>query len=162
MKQESFDELALQRACKASFGLDISVRQMILWQAPVSRTDTATVFLTTKKQLYVYIDAQSKLLLADVKKIISRMGLAAEIYLPPKGRSNYFDDIGREKFREVFPGRAHVSKDDIMFYRTLAPYNPALVQINEVKESVIRQYDSDSAGGWRVGAKFAYRRIRTS
>ena len=138
------------------------IKQLILLNTPVSRTDTATVFLTTKKQLYVYITAQSHLLFADVKKIISRMGLKAELYLPPKGRPNYFDDIGRQKFNEVFPGRTHVSADDILFYRTLAPYAPALVQIAEVKDSGIMQFDSDAAGGWRQAVKFAYRRIRTS
>jgi hypothetical protein len=123
---------------------------------------TATVFLTTKKQLYVYIDAQSRVVLSDVKKMISRMGLKAEMYIPPKGKPTYFDDIGRQKFQEVFPGRSHVSDADIVFYRTLAPYNPALIQIHEVKDGVIFQYDSDASAGWRAAAKFAYRRIRTS
>jgi len=162
MNAATYDELALERTCKDKFGMDVDVRQIIAWQMPVSRTDYATVFLTTKKQLYVYIEAQSKLLLSDVKKLISRMGLVAELYLPPKGQPQYFDDIGRAKFREVFPGRSHVSNEDIIFYRTLAPYNPALIQIAEVKNGEIKQYDSDSAGGWRTVAKFAYRRIRTS
>ena len=97
-----------------------------------------------------------------MKKIVSRMGLAAELYLPPKGRPQYFDEVGRAKFSEVFPGRSHISAEDIVFYRTLAPYNPALIQISEVKTGEIKQYDSDSAGNWRTAAKFAYRRIRTS
>lgn len=162
MIAQTYDELALERKVKEVFGLDIEIRDAIAWQVPVSRTDSATVFLTTKKQLYVFIDAQSKMLLGDVKKIVARMGLVAEIYLPPRARPTYFDDIGRTKFREVFPGRSHISADDIIFYRTLAPYNPALVQIREVKTGEIKQYDPDTSGNWRVTAKFAYRRIRTS
>ena len=67
------------------------------------------------------------------------------------------DDAG-----EVFPGRTRVSDEDIIFYRTLAPYNPALVMISEVKSGEIYQFDSDFRGNWRVATKFTYRRIRTS
>jgi hypothetical protein len=90
------------------------------------------------------------------------MGLKADIYLPPKGRPNYFDEVGQSKFHEVFPGRKNINDEDIMFYRTLASYNPALVLISEVKDGHIYQYDSDSTTNWRVAAKFAYRRIKTS
>ncbi len=162
MTQVTYDELALERSCKTEFGMDIEIKQVIAWRIPVSRVDNATVFLSSKKQLYVYIDAQSRLVLSDVKKLVSRMGLKAELYLPPKGRPQYFDEIGRQKFAEVFPGRTHVTDSDIMFYRTLAPYTPALIQINEVKSGVIFQHDSDASGGWRPAAKFAYRRIKTS
>jgi hypothetical protein len=90
------------------------------------------------------------------------MGLKVEMYMPPKGRPNYFDEIGRVKFGEVFPGRNTVLESDILFYRTLAPYSPALLLISEVKDGHIYQADSDARSGWRVGAKFAYRRIKTS
>jgi hypothetical protein len=162
MNNEILDDLALERACKDHFGLDIDVDHMIVGQIEVSRTATATVFLTKKKQLLVYIDGHSRLLLGDIKKIISRMGLKAELYFPPKGQPDYFDHIGREKFREVFPGRGSITENDIIFYRTLAPYNPALVLISEVKNGEIYQYDSDAKSGWRVAVKFAYRRIKTS
>lgn len=162
MTEARYDVLALERSCKASFGVTLEVKQIIAWQVPVNRTDVATVFLTSKKQLYVYVQAQSRLLLSDVKKIMGRMGVTAEQYMPPKGRPHYFDEIGREKFTAVFPGRANISDADIVFYRTLAPYNPALVQVREVKDGVIYQFDSDASGGWRPSVKFAYRRIQTS
>ena len=90
------------------------------------------------------------------------MGLKAELYFPPKGRPLYFDEIGRSKFHEVLPGRSNVSNDDIIFYRTLSPYNPALVLISEVKNGEVYQFDTDASGQWRLAAKFAYRRIKTS
>lgn len=162
MMNDFDDVTALKQACKVYFGIVIDIKQVIAWDIPVSRVDSATVFLTTKKQLYVFINAQSRMILGDVKKIISRMGLKAELYMPPKGQPHYFDDIGRKKFGEVFPGRSNVTNSDILFYRTLAPYNPALVQISEVKNGVVLRYDSDSSTGWRPAARFAYRRIRTS
>ena len=157
-----YDEIALERAIKELFGVDADVRQAIAFHVPVSHTAEATLFLTNKKQLYLYITGKSKLLFGDIRKIVSRMGLKAEIYLPPKGRPMYFDEIGRNKFHEVFPGRKHISDEDIIFYRTLANYNPALVLISEVKNGVVYQFDSDSNTNWRATAKFTYRRIKTS
>lgn len=162
MSTKMYDELAIERAIQERFGADVDVRQAIVFRIPVSHTAEATLFLTSKKQLYLYVSAQSRLLLSDIKKIVSRMGLKAEVYLPPKGRPQYFDEVGRDKFREVFPGRSHVSDDDIIFYRTLAPYNPALVLISEVKNGEVHQFDTDASGQWRTAAKFTYRRIRTS
>lgn len=162
MNDQIYDDLALERLAKDKFGFAVDVSQVIARQIDVSRTAEATVFLTKKKQLMVYINGPSKLLLSDIKKIISRMGLRAELYLPPKGQPDYFDRIGYEKFNQVFPGRGKASEQDIVFYRTLAPYMPALVLISEVKDGNIYKYDSDSRGGWRAATKFSYRRIKTS
>jgi hypothetical protein len=162
MNNEIYDDMALERICKERFGVDVDINKVIVRSCDVSRMATATVFLTKKKQLVVFVSGRSRLLFSDIKKIVTRMGLKAELYFPPKGRPDYFDDIGREKFREVFPGRGHITDEDIIFYRTLAPYNPALVLISEVKNGEIYCYDSDSRGDWRVATKFAYRRIKTS
>ena len=162
MNTALYDDVALERVVHDTFGLTIDIDNVILRASDVSRTARATVLLSKKRQLLVYIEASSPLLLGDVKKIISRMGLKAELYMPPKGQPHYFDDIGRMKFSEVFPGRKVITDEDIVFYKTLAPYNPALVLISEVKKGEIYQFDADARGGWRVGAKFAYRRIRTS
>lgn len=162
MNMAMYDDVALERTVQDKFGLPVDIDTAILRQVDVSRTAKATVFLTKKKQLLLYIDASSPLLLADVKKIVNRMGLKAELYMPPKGRPHYFDEVGRAKFRDVFPGRTTVTEEDIIFYRTLAPYNPALVMISEVKNGEIYQFDADARDGWRLAAKFAYRRIRTS
>ncbi|OYX36214.1 hypothetical protein B7Z00_04890 [Candidatus Saccharibacteria bacterium 32-50-10] len=162
MNSSVYDDVALERVVQDRFGLAVDVSSVILRQVDVSRSAKATVFLTKKKQLLLYIEASSPLLLADVKKIVSRMGLKAEFYMPPKGQPHYFDDIGRAKFLSVFPGRTTVTDEDIIFYKTLAPYNPALVMIGEVKNGEIYQFDADSRDGWRMAAKFAYRRIRTS
>lgn len=157
-----YEELAMERAIKDKFGVDIDLYQPIIFKVPVGHTSEATLFLSSKKQLFLYISGQSKLVLSDIKKIVSKMGLKAEIYYPPKGRPHYFDEVGRQKFKDIFPGRTHVSEEDIIFYRTLSPYNPALILISEVKSGIIYQYDTDSATDWRQAAKFAYRRIRTS
>lgn len=162
MTNDIYDDIAIERLAKERFGVDIDISQVIVRGIPVSRTADATVFLTKKKQLYVYISARSRLVLGDISKLVSRMGLRAELYLPPVGNPDYFNVIGREKFQQVFPGRTYIADDELRFYRTLAPYNPALALISEVKNGEIYRYDSDTRGGWRLATRFAYRRIRTS
>ncbi len=157
-----YDELATERAIKSRFGINIDIRQMILCRAPVSHTSEAMLFMTDKKQLFLYITGKSKLVLNDIKKIVSHMGLKAELYVPPKGRPNYFNEIGTEKFHEVFPGRKNITDQDIAFYRLLTPYNPALVLISETKNGIIYQFDNDATTKWRPSIKFTYRRIKTS
>lgn len=157
-----YDDVALEREIKARFGVLAEVESVIARRMPVGRSLEATLFLTAKKQLYLYIDGQAPLLFSDVKKIVARAGLSAEQYLPPKGRPHYFDEIGTQKFQEIFPGRKTVTAEDIAFYRTLAPYSPALVAIREVKNGIVYQFDSDARGGWRPSVKFSYRRILTS
>lgn len=162
MNDQLYDDVALERQITSQFAIDVEIESMIARRIPVAPSATAHLFLTNKKQLYLYVDGQSRLLLSDVQKIVSRVGLAAELYMPPKGRPQYFDEVGTQKFVEVFPGRKAVTAQDIAFYRTLAPYSPALVLIREVKNGIIYQYDSDARGGWRPHTKFSYRRIATS
>ena len=162
MNGDIYDDLALEREAKERFGMSLQVDKVIVRNVDVGYGAKATIYLTKKKQLIGYIHGPARLLLSDVKKIASRMGLKVEMYMPPKNQPNYFDEIGREKFREVFPGRGNITDSDIVFYRTLAPYSPALLLVSEVKDGNIYQADSDARGGWRVSAKFAYRRIRTS
>ncbi|MEI6054240.1 MAG: hypothetical protein WCQ49_02615 [Candidatus Saccharibacteria bacterium] len=162
MSDSTYQDISLERAIKERFGIEADVRQSIVANVPVSPMADATLFLTSKKQLFLYISGKTKLTFGDVKKMVSSMGLKADTYLPPKGRPDYFNEIGRSKFCEVFPGRKNVNEDELIFYKTLAPYNPALVLISEVKDGHVYQFDSDSNTKWRPAARFAYRRIRTS
>jgi len=162
MNEQVYDDIALEKKILAQFGVDLEVDSVISRTFPVSRTAEATLFLTSKKQLFLYVTSQSKLLLSDVKKIVTRIGLKPEMYAPPKNRPQYFDEIGTLKFREIFPGRTSISSQDIAFYRTLTPYTPALILISEVVGGTIYQFDSDSSGQWRPNTKFTYRRIKTS
>ena len=162
MSDEVYDDTALERQLAEFFGVRAEIRQVIARHISVSRSAWATVLMTNKKQLFVYIDGQKKMTLGDVQKIVTRMGLKPEMFMPPKHHPDFFDAIGREKFKETFPGRSHISDADIRFYRTLAPYKPALVLIGEVRDGNIYQYDADSTGEWRPSVKFAYRRIKTS
>lgn len=158
MNDAIYDSVALEKLVKDKFALNLEVRDIVASRIDVSPTAKATVFSTDKDQVFCYIEAKSRMLLSDVRKITTRMGLGVELFVPPHGDREYFDDIGRDKFRTVFPGRTQIGEADIMFYRTLALYNPALVLVSEIRGGEIRQYDSDARDGWRVAAKYSYRR----
>ena len=162
MNEQLFGEMDLEKRIHAGFNLWTSVKSVIAERIPVGTGAAATVFLTDKGLLFALIAARGAQNLGDVKKILTRMNLRAEQFLPPHADAGYFDRIATAKFREVFPARDAVHNEDLIFYRTLAPYNPALVQIAEVVDGAIRQYDSDAVGHWRTAVKFSYRRIRTS
>ena len=162
MNDHLYDDVAIERQITSQFGVDADIDAVIARRIPVSRSVEATLFLTKKKQLYLYVHGEAKLVLADVRKIVSHVGLVAESYIPPKGRPQYFDEVGTRQFEMVFPGRKAVNEQDIAYYKTLAPYSPALVLIREVKDGTIYQFDSDARGGWRPHGKFSYRRIKTS
>lgn len=160
--QAMLDDMALEKAAKEQFGVILDVDSVIVRHIDVGQSAYATLFLSSRKQLYCYIDGPARLLFSDVKKIASRIGIRPELYFPPKGQPSYFDEIGRSRFREVFPGRKDISEDDLVFYRTLAPYCPALLLVKEIKNGVINCADHDAHGGWRAVTKFTYRRIKTS
>ncbi len=162
MDSHTIDYIALEQAAKDKFGYVVDIDKVIAEEIDVARSVKATVYLTKKKQLLCYIHGTARLKLGDIRKIISRMGLKAELYMPPKGRPHYFDDVALEQFKAVFPGRRPTDEQDLAYYRTLALYNPALVLIHEVKEGQIYQFDPDARTHWRPAAKFAYRRIKTS
>jgi hypothetical protein len=156
------DETSLKKISADYFGMKLDIDTIIVLDADVSPVAKATVFLTKKKQLLCYIDTKGSASLGDIQKIITRMGMKAELYVPPKGKPRYFEDAALEKFRTVFPGRKPVSDSDLQYYKTLTLYSRALVLISEVREGVIYQYDRDARTKWRPSTKFAYRRIKTS
>lgn len=157
-----YDEMSLEKQLVSDFGLRLDVKSIIADKIPVGRSSGATVFLSNKGMLFALIMTHGGQNLGDVKKILSRMNLKAEQFMPPHADAGFFDRLARSKFLEVFPGRTSVRESDLTFYRTLAAYNPALVQISEVLGGMIKQYDSDAVGHWRPSVKFQYRRIRTS
>lgn len=162
MNADIYDDMALEAIALEHFGKRFDIEQVIARSIPTTHTTTASVFLTTKNQLYALVHGRAPLTLGDVRKIVKRMGLEAEAYLPPAHRPTYFDDIAIEKFKSVYPGRKDISDADLRFYRLSAPYNPALVLIAAVSDGVVRQFDPSDSTNWRVAAKFPYRKIKAS
>lgn len=149
-------DIDLEKSLKSAFGFYDGVNKIVLRDVDVAPLTTATIFFDRNGKLYVFIESKTRKALSDIRKILSGMGLKAKAYLPPKSNSSYFDDLAIKKFLDVYPGRRNINADDLRFYRTLVPYNPALVQISQVKNGIIKVADSDSRSGWRNAAKLNY------
>lgn len=154
-------DIAVEEIVRTQFGLQLGIKQVIVRDIPVSHTAVATVFLTPKHQLFALIKAQSGMTYGEVKKVATRMGLDIDEFLPPGHDTDYFNDIAKEKFRQIFPGRHDITDEELRYYRTLVPYNPALLRVKGVSGGAIRQFDSHDSSQWRVAAKFAYKQITT-
>lgn len=161
MSTYSYEELALEEGIKQHFGRKIVIRDILLHEIPVSHTMMATVFTNDKNQLYVYISGESRAMFGEIKKIIRRMGLVADTYLPPHGEKDYFRKIAESHYKKVFPGRYTQSEEDLLYYKSLAHYSPALVRVAEIQKGTIYQYDTDSSSGWRPALQYNFRRIKT-
>ena len=156
-----YDEINLEKHLRVTFDLQVNIKSTIANKIPVGPSSIATIFLSDRGILYAYITANGGQTLGDVKKILSRMNLRADTFLPPHGEKDYFNRIASAKFMETFPGRQNPKDSDLIFYKTLVPYNPALIQIAEIEKGVIKQYDADTVGKWRNSIKLVYRRITT-
>ncbi len=154
-----YDELAIERKLQEHFNLDIEIDKMVLFETPASPALRASLFMTKKKQLYAFIEGRSSATLSDIRKVVNNMGLVGEAYLPPKGNTHYFDDIATLHFQKTFPGRRPLKPSDLRYYRTLAPYLPALVLVAAVKDGIIKRYDSDASTKWRPVKRLSYKRI---
>lgn len=161
MNDEIFDDMALEEVAKDKFGVSFDIAKVVARNIPTSHTTKASVFLTTKNQLFALIHGRAVLTLGDIRKMVKRMGLTAEAYLPPGHHPSYFNDIAVEKFKTVYPGRRDISDADLRYYRLSSPYNPALVLINSVDDGSIKQFDASDTSNWRTAAKFQYKKIRT-
>lgn len=143
----------------AEFQLDTPVDRVVAWQLPLSRSVFCHVFFNNKNQLFVYISSPSRQTLGDVQKLLYRLGVSAYQFLPPAGQKDYFREIASGHFAKTYPGRKIVSEQDLSYFKTLAPYNPALVQVKNVKNGVLNCFDPDAKGQWRVFCKLRYSRL---
>lgn len=160
MNDAIFDDIAIEKSCKETFGLNAEIKEVIARAVPAGIATRATVFTTTNGQAYLFVVSQGVQLLADVQKIVLRMQCEAQTFLPPYGEPEYFERIGREKFKIMFPGKPIISDEDLRYYKSLAPYNPGLVRLARVKGE-LRGFDRESKM-WRKVKDYAYSTIKTN
>lgn len=157
MNDQIYDDTVIERAIDSAFGLRLNISEVIVRDIQTGYTATATVFKTSPNVLYAFIRSQSTMLLADVRKMVRGMNIDAETYLPPHGDAEYFQRIGVQKFKEMFPGKHIMGEDDTRYYQTLAPYNPALVRVARVKGD-IRAFQIETKA-WRKVKDYAFSKI---
>lgn len=150
---------SLSSQIKTNFVIKYPIKRIVIWQMPVSRSALVTIFLNQKNQLFAYITTPARQTLADVQKILYRVGLSPYKYCEPVNQPGYFVKIATEHFNKIFPGRNIQVEEDLRYYKTLALYNPALVQIKAVKNGVIKGFDADAKDSWRVYTKLVYAKL---
>jgi hypothetical protein len=158
MNDAILDDLAIEKTCKERFGVAVDVTDVIVRAVPAGVATRATIFVTTNRHVYAYIVSQSSMVLDDVRKIIRRMECEADVFVPPYGEPDYFDRIGRTKFKAMFPGKPILGEDDLRYYKNLASYNPALVRLSKIKGE-IRGFEVESKS-WRKVKDYAYNKIK--
>jgi hypothetical protein len=160
MNDEAYADAELERAIRAQFGVDIDIWEMLLRHVPAGPALWATVFRAGESDIYVYLDGTITMTLGDVKKVLRHMGLKPDKFLPPRGELEYFLSHATERYKNMFPGVRILPPSSAEYYKSLVPYSPALVLVQEVVDGRIKQYDRDSAGDWRPAINFVMKKVR--
>jgi hypothetical protein len=50
-------------------------------------------------------------------------------------------------------------EEELRFYKSRVAYNPALIEIAEIKNGEIKCFNADSIGSWRVVKRMNYKKI---
>ena len=158
MNDAIFNDIAIEEACNRNFDIDLKIQDVIVRGITTGVASQATLFKTAQNTHYLYVSSPSNMTFGDVRKIVQRMNLEAEQFLPPRGDNEYFRRIGVEKFKQMFPGKHLTSDEDIRYYQTLAKYNPALVRISRFKGE-INAY-TIATQQWRKVKDYAYAKMK--
>lgn len=133
-----YENTQMEKELKKNFAFIDNIGKVIFRNVPVGKNLTATVFLSNKSILFLYINGTGEINLREAMSIAKKMNLTPELLFPPKEYPLYFEEYGAKEFRRRFPGKYLQSMDDIAYYRTLAPYSPALIQILRVEGGIIQ------------------------
>lgn len=148
----------IEKICRDHFRIGLRIVKVALDDVPTSKGSHTTIFQTDRNAIYALCMSDDPLILADVKSIVRLMGMTAESYFPPNADKNYFIHFGQKTFQSVFPGRKAGTDQEISYYKTLAPYSPALIRIARI-DGEIRQYDK-LWQQWQSALEFSYQRMQ--
>lgn len=158
LKDTSLESREIARLCSQCFGVDADIKRVIATDVTTGKGSFTSVFETSDHTIYALCTSKQSLTLSDVRKIIHGMGMEADAYLPPASNKSYFEDYGRKAFALAYPARKIYSNREIAYYKTMAPYCPALVRISKINGE-IREYLS-ALQRWQKALGYSYRRIK--
>lgn len=144
----------LEGICREFFKVNLCVTEIVFNDVSTGKYSRTTVFKDDREEVYALCLSDEPLVLADIRNIISSMGMKAQEYLPPDADYEYFSRNGRKIFESVFPDRKITNDQEITFYKTLAPYSPALVRISQIHPEV-REYN-DIRNQWQNSMQLSY------
>ena len=143
MNDNIVDEVKLEKQIKHAFGIDLEIKQFITHNMPVSSDGIGSIFITPKHQLFLYMTFHSKVKLGDVSKVVKKLNLLVERYLPPRGKNDYFNEIAREKFVNKYENSFMLSR--LIFRgKDVNEHLKKLVEENAVHEELYEEILNDS------------------
>lgn len=157
---DSNEIAVLKQLIAEQFDVKLDIAEFVLRAAPVGASAQATLFKTVNNHMYLYVLSQSAQVLGDMHTVVRRMNCEADITYPPHGEDDYFGRIARDKFKIMFPGKHITSDEDLRYYKTITPYNPALFRLSKIKGE-LRGLDRETKQ-WRKIKDYSYSKIQTS
>lgn len=139
---QNYELSRIKSICSNYFNIEPDIKELILDSAPSSNNTNTTIFETSTDEVYALCLSEKALTLADVKSIMRSMGIKADSFLAPKGDEDYFLKYGQRIYKSVFPAKKLTNEQDIEFYKTLAPYSPALIKVAKIN-GIIRKYNTN-------------------
>ncbi len=155
----AYSEKNLEEFIQKYFAVKLNFEEVIARELPLSYSTQALVFRSKNHKIYAFISGEARLTLGDISKLLSKMNLKPAKFFPPNGYENYFSDRAKVLFLEIFPARDHILDEELRYYKTRVLYNPALIEIAEIKDGEIKCFSSDAVGTWRVAKRINYRKI---
>ncbi|MDO4902202.1 MAG: hypothetical protein Q4A21_01435 [bacterium] len=157
--KSTYSDKNLEEFIQKHFEVKLKFDEVLARDMAVSYSAEATIFRAEKGKLYAFISGESRLTLGDIQKFLSKMNIKSAKIFPPNGQKKYFSERARLQFLEIFPSRHHISDEELRYYKTRVPYNPALVEIAEIKDGELRCFNADSVGTWRTFKRISYKKI---
>ena len=159
MENHAYSDKNLEEFLQKHFGVNFGIEEVVSRNLSVGYSAEATIFKSKKGRVYAFISLEARATLGDIQYILSKMNLKPAYFFPPSGFENYFYDRAKVQFLEVFPGRHDVKDEELRYYKKRVLYNPALVEISEIRDGEIRCFNADSIGSWRTAQKYSYKKI---
>lgn len=156
--KSTYSDKNLEEFINKHFEVNFKLEEIIARDIAVSYSAEATVF-RHKGKMFAFISGESRLTLGDIQKFLSKMNIKTAKIFPPNGQKKFFSERAKIQFLEIFPSRKHILDEELRYYKTRVQYNPALVEIAEIKDGELRGFNADSVGTWRVVKRISYKKI---
>lgn len=158
LKKASLKPIDIVNICRDKFNVEIKVENILLNSAFTGNSSYTSVFKNDRNEIFALCLCDGALTLADVNGIIKKMGMKPERVYPPGGDEQYFVYYAKKTYESVFPGRKCLAEQDAVFYKSFAPYSPALIRIKEISGE-IKHFDT-SWNKWTSAINFSYYRVK--
>jgi len=146
------------KTCRDHFNVSLPIKEVLFDDIETGPNSYCVLFRTQKNDIYALFQSTSKQTFADVKRAAKAMGLNVEGYFAPYGDRSHFTRYGFAAFQDAYPGRNSWTAQEARYYKTLAPYAPALVRVSRVNGEIRRFNSHDSH--WHKVFDFKYAKMK--